>query len=244
MDRARSTPTPPRTWLIGRTSWSRWGHASGPVTRFSTSRAATAASASSSSLGGSGTAESTRRPRWSRLRAIVSPAAPSSTVGDLNEYEPPAPVAATTIFRAIYYAHDRRELFRRIASYTESKLVFDLNPRQYELEDVLADLRAAGLPRVALRPFFVPQTVVACRGRSSRRHARSSAPARSRGSRSVFASPISSRRRASGRATGTRPSSPALPGCAGRCSADRPRAVRTSVRPRTPSARGRWAERG
>ncbi len=82
------------------------------------------------------------------------------TVGDLNEYEPPAPVAATTIFRAIYYARDRRELFRRIASYTESKLLFDLNPRQYELDDVFADLRAAGLPRVALRPFFVPQTVV------------------------------------------------------------------------------------
>lgn len=82
------------------------------------------------------------------------------TVGDLNEYEPPAPVAATTIFRAIYYARDRRELFRRIASYTESKLLFDLNPRQYELDDVLADLRAAGLSRVALRPFFVPQTVV------------------------------------------------------------------------------------
>ena len=80
-------------------------------------------------------------------------------VGDLNDYEPPAPVAATTIFRAIYYARDRRELFRRIASYTESKLVFDLNPRQYELDDVLADLRAAGLRQVVLRPFFVPQTV-------------------------------------------------------------------------------------
>ena len=80
-------------------------------------------------------------------------------VGDLNDYEPPAPVAATTIFRAIYYARDRRELFRRIASYTESKLVFDLNPRQYELDDVLADLRAAGLEQVVLRPFFVPQTV-------------------------------------------------------------------------------------
>jgi SAM-dependent methyltransferase len=80
-------------------------------------------------------------------------------LGDLNEYEPPAPVAATTIFRAIYYARDRRELFGRVAGYTESKLVFDLNPRQYDVDDVLADLRAAGLPRVVLRPFFVPQTV-------------------------------------------------------------------------------------
>ncbi len=80
-------------------------------------------------------------------------------IGDLNEYEPPVPVAATTVFRAIYYAHDRRAFFERVAGYTEKKLVFDLNPRQYRLEDVLADLRAVGLGSVALRPFFVPQTV-------------------------------------------------------------------------------------
>ncbi len=30
---------------------------------------------------------------------------------DLNDYAPTAPVQATTIFRAIYYARDRRELF-------------------------------------------------------------------------------------------------------------------------------------
>ena len=59
---------------------------------------------------------------------------------DLNEYEPAAPVQATTIFRAIYYARDRRALLERIAGYTERKLVFDLNPRQYRLEDVRADL--------------------------------------------------------------------------------------------------------
>jgi SAM-dependent methyltransferase len=79
--------------------------------------------------------------------------------GDLNDYVPPAPVAATTVFRAIYYARDRRAFFEHVAAFTEKKLVFDLNPRQYRLVDVLADLRAAGLPRVALRPFFVPQTV-------------------------------------------------------------------------------------
>jgi methyltransferase family protein len=77
---------------------------------------------------------------------------------DLNEFEPEAPVAATTIFRAIYYARDRIAFLRRVAGYTEKKLVFDLNPRQYRVEDVLADLRAAGLPRMELRPFFVPQT--------------------------------------------------------------------------------------
>jgi len=63
------------------------------------------------------------------------------------------------VFRAIYYARDRQAFFRCVAGYTQKKLVFDLNPRQYRLDDVLADLRAAGLARVQLRPFFVPQTV-------------------------------------------------------------------------------------
>jgi len=78
-------------------------------------------------------------------------------LADLNEYEPPKPVAATTCFRAIYYARDRVDFFRRIAGYTEKKLVFDLNPRQYRLEDVRADLRAAGFDALELRPFFSPQ---------------------------------------------------------------------------------------
>ena len=80
-------------------------------------------------------------------------------LGDLNEYEPLEPVAATTLFRAVYYARDRAAFFRRVARFTEKKLVFDLNPRQYELEAVAADLEDAGLGRVELRPFFVPQTV-------------------------------------------------------------------------------------
>lgn len=78
--------------------------------------------------------------------------------GDLNEFAPAAPVAATTIFRAIYYASDRRALLERIAGYTTVKLVFDLNPRQYRLADIRADLEAAGFDRLATRPFFVPQT--------------------------------------------------------------------------------------
>lgn len=77
---------------------------------------------------------------------------------DLNDYVPEASVQATTIFRAIYYARDRRALLRRIGGYTERKLVFDLNPRQYRLEDVRADLLAAGFDRLDVRPFFVPQT--------------------------------------------------------------------------------------
>jgi SAM-dependent methyltransferase len=77
---------------------------------------------------------------------------------DLNEYTPSDAVQATTIFRAIYYARDRRALLVRIAGYTEQKLVFDLNPREYRLEEVRADLLAAGFDRLDIRPFFVPQT--------------------------------------------------------------------------------------
>ena len=80
-------------------------------------------------------------------------------LGDLNDYVPPSPVAATTVFRAIYYARDRAAFFRHVSGFTETKLVFDLNPREYRVEDVLADLRAAGLSSVLLHPFFVPQTV-------------------------------------------------------------------------------------
>jgi SAM-dependent methyltransferase len=79
-------------------------------------------------------------------------------LGDLNDYEPPEPVAATLCFRAIYYVRDRRAFFERVASYTTKKLVFDLNPRQYRLADVRDDLQRAGFDRLELRPFFVPQT--------------------------------------------------------------------------------------
>ncbi|MFN2628494.1 MAG: trans-aconitate 2-methyltransferase [Gaiellaceae bacterium] len=78
---------------------------------------------------------------------------------DLNDFVPPAPVAATLCFRAIYYARDRRAFFEHVAGFTEKKLVFDLNPRQYRLEDARADLEAAGFDRLVLRPFLVPQTV-------------------------------------------------------------------------------------
>jgi SAM-dependent methyltransferase len=78
--------------------------------------------------------------------------------GDLNDYEPPEPVEATTCFRAIYYARDRRAFFRHVATYTRRKLVFDLNPRQYRLADVRADLEATGWTGLELRPFFSPQT--------------------------------------------------------------------------------------
>jgi hypothetical protein len=66
-------------------------------------------------------------------------------------------VAATTCFRAIYYATDRTAFFRHVAGYTTRKLVFDLNPRQFALETVLGELRRAGWERVELRPFLFPQ---------------------------------------------------------------------------------------
>jgi SAM-dependent methyltransferase len=78
-------------------------------------------------------------------------------LGGLDEYEPPEPVAATTVFRAIYYAADREAFFRRAAGFTTTKLVFDLNPRQFPRETVLAELRRAGWDGVALRPFLLPQ---------------------------------------------------------------------------------------
>jgi len=79
-------------------------------------------------------------------------------VGDLNVFVPERPVAATTVFRAIYYAHDRAAFFARVARFTERKLVFDLNPRQFRVDDVVAELEEAGFGRVVLHPFFVPQT--------------------------------------------------------------------------------------
>ena len=80
-------------------------------------------------------------------------------VGDLNEYEPAAGVTATTCFRAIYYARDRAAFLGRVAAYTERKLIFDLNPRQYRLSDVRGDLRRAGFDGLEVRPFFAPQRV-------------------------------------------------------------------------------------
>jgi hypothetical protein len=36
-------------------------------------------------------------------------------------------------------------------------VLFDLDPRKRSLADLRADLRAAGLDRLDVRPFFVPQ---------------------------------------------------------------------------------------
>jgi trans-aconitate methyltransferase len=78
--------------------------------------------------------------------------------GELDTYEPPAQAAATTVFRAIYYARDRPAFFARARTFTEKKLVFDLNPRQYPVAQIVSELEAAGFARVVRRPFLVPQT--------------------------------------------------------------------------------------
>ena len=87
-------------------------------------------------------------------------------LGDLNDYEPPEPVAATTCFRAIYYADDRAAFFRRVAGYTERKFVFDLNPRQYGVDEVRADLRAAGFDRLRAASVLLAAARLASRARS------------------------------------------------------------------------------
>ena len=79
-------------------------------------------------------------------------------VGNLNDYVPADQVTATTVFRAVYYAEDRAAFFARVAGFTKTKLVFDLNPRQFSVTDVRSDLETAGFRRVELRPFFIPQT--------------------------------------------------------------------------------------
>ena len=82
-----------------------------------------------------------------------------AVVADLNDFVPREPVAVTTCFRAIYYTHDRQRFFERVAGYTQKKLVFDVNPRQYELADVRAEALAAGFEGFVARPFFSPQRV-------------------------------------------------------------------------------------
>jgi SAM-dependent methyltransferase len=79
------------------------------------------------------------------------------------DYEPPEPVAATTIFRSLYLVPDRAGFLARVRGYTTRKLVFDFDPRAFSTAAVLADLRAAGWERVELRPFLMPQRAALAR---------------------------------------------------------------------------------
>lgn len=77
----------------------------------------------------------------------------------IDAYEPPEPVEMTLCLRAFYYPADRHAFFRRVASYTTTKFVFDFEPRTYDRHELVRDLRASGFGAVELRPFFLPQRV-------------------------------------------------------------------------------------
>jgi methyltransferase family protein len=82
-------------------------------------------------------------------------------VSPMDEYEPPEPVDLTLCLRAFYYPPDRAAFLRRVASYTRVKLVFDFEPRVFDRETLVRELRENGFERVELRPFFLPQRVAA-----------------------------------------------------------------------------------
>jgi ubiquinone/menaquinone biosynthesis C-methylase UbiE len=73
------------------------------------------------------------------------------------DFVPAEPVDATTIFRSLYLVPDRRGFLARVRSFTRERLIFDFDPRAYDLGELLVDLRTAGWERVALRPFLHPQ---------------------------------------------------------------------------------------
>jgi hypothetical protein len=87
------------------------------------------------------------------------------------DYEPPAPIDATTIFRSLYLVPDRRGFLERVRGFTRRKLVFDFDPRAYAAREVVADVRAAGWERIELRPFLTPQRAVLPRGVQAALHA-------------------------------------------------------------------------
>jgi SAM-dependent methyltransferase len=78
---------------------------------------------------------------------------------DINDYQPESPVAATTLFGALYYVRDRPAFFSRVASFTEKKFVFNMSPRRFRLDEIRSELLAAGFSRLVTRPFLVPQSV-------------------------------------------------------------------------------------
>jgi len=75
--------------------------------------------------------------------------------GDFTTYVPSEPVDLTICLRAFYYPDDRQAFFRRIASYTRTKFVFDFDPRVYDRDELERDLRAAGFAAIDLQPFFL-----------------------------------------------------------------------------------------
>jgi SAM-dependent methyltransferase len=73
------------------------------------------------------------------------------------DYAPPEPVDASTIFRSLYLAADRRAFLTHLRSFTRTRLVFDFDPRAHDPRAVLGDVRAAGWSDIRVRPFLTPQ---------------------------------------------------------------------------------------
>jgi hypothetical protein len=73
------------------------------------------------------------------------------------EYVPPEPVDASTIFRSLYLAPDRREFLAHLHGFTRTRLIFDFDPRAHDARAVLDDVRAAGWADLRVRPFLTPQ---------------------------------------------------------------------------------------
>ena len=161
-----------------------------------------------------------RSRRWSRRHARRLGDRAAVEAGDLNRYAPAQPVAATTVFRAIYYADDRARVLRARRGLHRAEA--RLRPQPASVSAVggrASELRAAGLPAhraaAVLRPADASAALRSRRGalKAPRAHR-----ARSRGSRSARASRTSSRpcargrRRTSTRAPSARRSPPLVSG--------------------------------
>jgi SAM-dependent methyltransferase len=78
------------------------------------------------------------------------------------DYEPPAPVDVTTIFRALVLVPNRDQFFRRVHAFTKKKIVFDFDPRlrdpgALETDRLVRELERTGWRDIRLRPFLMPQ---------------------------------------------------------------------------------------
>lgn len=92
-----------------------------------------------------------------RMVEVAQRALGDRVVRGTLEYAPPEPVDATTIFRSLYLAPDRRAFLEHVHGFTRSKLIFDFDPRAHDRGAVLADVHGAGWRRVEVRPFLLPQ---------------------------------------------------------------------------------------
>jgi len=90
-----------------------------------------------------------------RMVEVAQRALGDRVVRGTLEYAPPEPVDATTIFRSLYLAPDRRAFLEHVHGFTRSKLIFDFDPRAHDRGAVLADVH--GWRRVEVRPFLLPQ---------------------------------------------------------------------------------------